>query len=111
MAHINKLQVYERSILGTKNYKNLTFANHGLFLLNKETIDNPKKVDYLKEIITLCNGTITDNKSLAKFIVSDKPIDTTSDSQIVVVSTYIFDSAMKGSFLEVTRYHPKATQA
>lgn len=102
------MQVYERSILGTKNYKNLTFANHGLFFLNQEAIDNPKKTVYLKEIIELCGGLITDRKQDAKFIVSDKPLQQTGNKQIVVVSTYVFDSAMKGSFLDTASYQPKA---
>lgn len=105
------LKVYERSILGTKNYKNLTFANHGPFFLNQETIDNPKKMVYLKEIIELCGGLITDCKFDAKFIVSDKPLNTTGSKQIVVVTTYIFDSAMKGSFLDTEMYQPRAVKA
>ena len=97
------LQVYERSVLGTKNYKNLSFANRGSFYLNKETIDNAKKVDYLKEVITLCGGKITEKKTEARYIVSDKPIHGKASKQIDVNSNYIFDSSMKGALLDVTR--------
>lgn len=103
----NSFQVYQRSILGTKNYKNQTFANRGLFFLNKDGIDNIKKIDYLKEIITLCGGSITEILSEAAILVSDLPLSPSSSKQIVVVTTYVFDSAMKGSFLEVARYAPK----
>lgn len=104
---LRSFKVCERSILGTKNYKNLTFANHGLIYLDMQSIDNPKKVGYLEEIIKLCSGHLTDNKTLAKFIVSDKVVQSVEPNQVVVISTYIFDSAMRGSFLDVIRYQPK----
>lgn len=100
-------QVYERSVLGTKNYQNLTFANQGLFYLNKETIDNPKKIDYMKEIVSLCSGSFTENKNEARFIVSDRPMTLSNTKQNVVITTFVFDSAMKGKCLEPLRYTPK----
>lgn len=97
--------MYERSILGTKNYRNSTFAGHGPFYLHKDGIDNANKVGYLYEVITLCSGVITDKQSEAGVIVSDHPLDT---SAIAVQPTFIFDSAMAGKFLEPTRYALKA---
>lgn len=105
-------QVYERSVLGTKNYKNLSFANRGSFYLNKETIDNANKVNYLTEVIELCSGAITENKTEARYIVSDQSLLSKNHNQVHVNSMYIFDSAMKGTLLEVTRsYIPKPAKA
>lgn len=104
-------QVYERSVLGTKNYKNSSFANRGSFYLIKETIDNVKKTSYLKEVIELCGGTITEKKAEARYIVSDQPVPSKDWKQIEVNSKYIFDSAMKGTLVEVTRnYNPSGTK-
>lgn len=65
---------------------------------------------YLKEIIELCGGLITACKFDAKYIVSDKALESADSKQIVVVSTYIFDSAMRGSFLNTAVYQPKAVK-
>lgn len=100
-------KVYERSILGTKNYQNLTFANQGLFFINKETIDNQKKISYIKEIVLLCSGEFTEDKSMARYIVSDHPMSVTNPKQAVVTPTFVFDSAMKGKCLESSLYAPK----
>jgi BRCT domain, a BRCA1 C-terminus domain/BRCA1 C Terminus (BRCT) domain len=98
-------KVHERSILGSKIYKNLAFAIHGPFYLNKETIENARKIDYLKEIIQLCGGVLAEIQSEASVIVSDQPAES---DQTVVISTFIFDSAMKGTFLEPTSYRPRS---
>lgn len=89
----------------------MTFANRGLFFLSTDGIDNVKKVGYLKEIITMCGGNITNTPSEAAYIVSDKPIANKDPNQFVVITTYIFDSAMKGSFVEVARYIHKEQKA
>lgn len=94
-----------------KNYKNTTFAHRGFFYLNKDKIDNFKKVEYLKEIIALCGGSITDLLSEAKVIVSDEPMIRDNEQQVVVIPTFIFDSAMTGKCLEATRYNPKPAKA
>lgn len=105
------MQVYQRSILGPKNYKNLTFAHRGPLFIHKTGIENIKKVDYLKEIVTLCGGVITENQSEAAIVISDIPLPAMNPKQVIVTSTYIFDSAMKGSYLEVARYAPKTKKA
>lgn len=102
--------MYERSIVGTKNYQNSIFANTGPFYLNSETIDNPKKVNYLKEVVVLCGGTVTENKSAARFVVTDRAIACDHPKQAVVDTTFVFDSAMKGTCMEAERYKPKADQ-
>lgn len=89
----------------------MTFANRGFFFLNNDTIDSLKKVGYLKEIIALCGGKITESISEANIVVSDSPLINVNDQQVVVISTYIFDSAMKGTWLEVSRYSPKIAKA
>lgn len=100
-------QVSERATLGNKIYKNSTFANRGPFFLYQTGIDNSKKIGYLKEIITLCGGAITENHSEALIVVSDQLVPVRNPKQSVVVTTFIFDCAMKGALLEVSRYAPK----
>ncbi|CRK95594.1 CLUMA_CG009053, isoform A [Clunio marinus] len=102
-------KVFERSFLGTKNYKNLTFANRGLFFLNIDGIDNKKKVEYLREVILLCSGSITEKLSDASIIVSEQPV-ACEIKQNVVIPTHIFDSAMKGAFQDPSLYTPKKQQ-
>lgn len=97
----------ERSLIGQKNYQNLTFAHRGPFFLNQTSIESVKKVDYLKEVIALCGGVITPNKAEAKLIISENPVKTTNSKQDVVTPTYIFDSAMKGTCVDTTRFAPK----
>lgn len=101
------MKVYERSILGPI-YKNTTFSLHGPFFLNSETIDNTRKVEYLKEIIQLCGGSTAEKLSDASIVISDQAIEC---AQIVVISTFIFDSAMKGTFLEPANYRPRFKKA
>lgn len=101
------LQVYQRLVLGPKNFRNSTFASRGALFINRNGIENSKKVDYLKEIVTLCGGIIAENQSEAAIVVSDLPLHTMIPKQVIVISTYIFDSAMKGSYLDVARYVPR----
>lgn len=101
------LKINERKVLG-KRYCNSTFAHMGPFYLQQETIDNEKKVGYLKEIIENCGGKMTTNRSDAKFIVSDHPILVTLfHKPTVVISTYIFDCAMQNRVLPPAKYLPK----
>lgn len=103
----NTQKIYERSVLG-KKFKNHTFNLYGPFYIQKETIDNEKKVSYLKEIIEQCGGQLTKNRADAKIIISDHPILTTLVKQpTVVVSTYIFDAAMQGKMISFSKYIPK----
>lgn len=103
----NTQKIYERSVLG-KNFKNRTFTLYGPFYIQRETIDNEKKVTYLKEIIEQCGGQVTKTRSDAKIVVSDLPILTTLIKQpTVVVSTFIFDSAMQGKMVPTGKYIPK----
>jgi hypothetical protein len=78
--------------------------------VNKESIDNDKKYDYLVEIIRQCSGELTDQKSNAKIIVSDRPMNFISLAKkpTVVISTYIFDAAMSGRMIHTGKYAPKA---
>lgn len=103
-----QLQIYERSVLG-KRFKNNTFNLHGPFYIQKETIDNDRKVNYLKEIIEQCGGVLTIDRTDAKIIVSDHPITVTLYRKpTVVVSTFIFDAAMQGRMIATSsKYFPK----
>jgi hypothetical protein len=103
----NTQKIYERSVLG-KRFKNHTFTLYGPFYLQRETIDNEKKVAYLKEIIEQCGGQLTKNRSDAKIIISDHPIPITLvQHPTVVISTYIFDAAMQGKMISFSKYIPK----
>lgn len=75
--------------------------------MNRDSIDNLKKIEYIKEIVALCNGAFTENKAAARFIVSDQPATAYNSKQDVVITTFVFDSAMKGKCLEASRYAPK----
>lgn len=99
-------KVFERSLIG-QNYKNVTFCHRGPFFLSLDTIDNVKKVEYLKEVVALCGGVITENKAEAKIIISERPVPPTNSKQSVVTPTYIFDSAMKGICVDASRFAPK----
>lgn len=103
----NTRKIYERSVLG-KRFKNHTFSLYGPFYVQRETIDNDKKVAYLKEIIEQCGGQLTKNRAEAKIIISDQSILTTLVKQpTIVISTYIFDAAMQGKMISFTKYIPK----
>jgi len=92
-----------------KNFKNLSFSHYGPFYINKDTIDNIKKYEYVKEIIKLCNGNMTSSINDAKMIVSDRPLilPLSHKKPIVVISTYIFDAAMQGKLIPNAKYIPK----
>ncbi|XP_070497633.1 uncharacterized protein MCPH1 [Chironomus tepperi] len=104
----NNQKICERSILG-KNFKNHSFSHYGPFYINKDTIDNLKKYEYVKEIIKLCNGNLTSNINDAKMIVSDRPLilPLSLKKPTVVISTYIFDAAMQGKLIPNAKYIPK----
>lgn len=93
---------FERSVLGS-SYKNSTFTAIGLVYLHRESFDHPdKKYNYLREVIELCDGRVTDDVSKATIIVNDG--DTTTMKKInpkarQVKSSFIFDSAMSGKFV------------
>lgn len=90
----------------------MSFKHHGPFYINKETIDNEKKYEYLCEIIKRCNGNLIDERSEAKIIVSDHPLksDVSAKKPIIVISTYIFDSAMQGKMIHTAKYVPKTNK-
>ncbi|KAG5678652.1 hypothetical protein PVAND_008308 [Polypedilum vanderplanki] len=104
----NTQKIYERMVLG-RNFKNQIFSHYGPFFINKDSIDNQKKIEYLKEIIQKCNGTLTKNKYDAKIIISDRPIPLYPSFRrpTVVQSTYIFDVAMQSKMLPTAKYTPK----
>lgn len=88
---------YERSFLGSK-YKNEIFASHGLFFLDK--FKDEKKYGYLKEVIELCSGKITNDVEKSSIIVYDEDQHIHRNVK-QVKSSHIFDSAMKGKFIDV----------
>jgi len=91
-----------------KNFQNFTFYHNGSIFLNAASIENPKKVEYLKEIIDLCSGKLTKDRNDAEYIVTDTPIDDPSlKFTKQVMSTYIFDCAMKSQLLDTAKYNPK----
>ncbi|KAL7049475.1 hypothetical protein ACKWTF_003711 [Chironomus riparius] len=104
----NNQKICERSILG-KNFKNLSFSHYGPFYINRDTIDNLKKYEYVREIIKLCNGNMTTNINDARMIVSDRPLilPLSHKKPTVVISTYIFDAAMQGKLIPNAKYIPK----
>lgn len=95
---------FERSILGP-NFKNTTFSLAGLFYLSRESFDHPeKKYCYLREIIELCDGKVTDDVKLAKIIVNDGDtvlLKSLNPNAKQLKSSCIFDSAMRGKFIEL----------
>lgn len=102
-------QIFERSVLG-KRFKNNIFAIHGPFYIQKETIENERKIYYLKEIIEQCGGVLTKNRVNAKIIISDHPVVVTFVTKpTVLISTYIFDAAMQGRMISTSKYAPKRT--
>lgn len=94
-------------MLSSTDFVNTTFTNRLIFL-HKKSFKQSKNFAYLKEIIELCGGKVTENHFKAKIIVSDTPVKLLDKQKgvEVVVSKYIFDCLMKGSLLETTLYHP-----
>lgn len=92
---------YERSVLG-KNFKNDIFSSIGLFYLDKKSFALGDKMNlYLKEIIELCNGKITENINEASIFVSDSEVKLKEKKIRKVKASHIFDSAMKGKFIDI----------
>jgi BRCT domain, a BRCA1 C-terminus domain len=94
-------------LLGNRSYKNTTFAHSGPFFLNQESINDANRIKYLTEVILLCGGVMTENKSKAKLIISDAPTSVLNRKQTVVLKSFVFDSAMKGVALDTARFAPK----
>lgn len=89
----------ERQAFGSKHYKMDIFCDVGPIFVSPDC-----KCDALAELIKLCRGKVTRNRSAAKIIIADRRRNHLTDTDNMISSNWVLDSISDGKLQKQQLY-------